>query len=143
LPVAHVPVEREESVTEICRQAVSRLAERLPDALVYCHLRIGGALRVVASEGGSRLIYEVRRDLGGICWRAVETGKPQLVEDVSRDPDYITTDERVCSEVVVPLESGHETLAVLDVEFRDRAFTPEEAEAVLAEAARVEAELTK
>jgi GAF domain-containing protein len=143
LPVAHVPVEREESATEICRQAVRRLAERLPDALVYCHLRIGGALRVVASAGGRRLIYEVRREQGGICWRAVETGEPQLVEDVSKDPDYITTDERVCSEVVVPVESGHETLAVLDVEFPDRAYTPEEAEIVLAEAARVEAELAK
>jgi GAF domain-containing protein len=138
-----VPVEREESLTEICRQAVSRLAERLPGALVYCHLRVGGALRVVASAGGRRLIYEVRREQGGICWRAVETGEPQLVEDVSRDPDYITTDERVRSEVVVPVESGDETLAVLDVEFTDRAFTPEEAEAVLAEAARFEAELAK
>jgi putative methionine-R-sulfoxide reductase with GAF domain len=104
---------------------------------------VGGALRVVASEGGHRLIYEVRRELGGICWRAVDTGEPQLVEDVSRDPDYITTDERVCSEVVVPVESGQETLAVLDVEFKGRAFTEEEAEAVLAEAARVEAELAK
>jgi hypothetical protein len=43
-----VPAERDESVTEICRQAVSRLAARLPDALVYCHLHVGGALRVVA-----------------------------------------------------------------------------------------------
>jgi hypothetical protein len=32
---------------------------------------------------------------------------------------------------------------VLDVEFMGRVYTPEEAEAVLAEAARVEAELTK
>jgi len=98
---------------------------------------------VIAAEGGARLIYEVKRDQGGICWRAAETQQPQLVEDVRRDPDYMTTDERVCSEVAVPVVRGRDTLLVLDAEFPDRAFTPEEAEAVLTEATRLEAELAK
>jgi putative methionine-R-sulfoxide reductase with GAF domain len=97
----------------------------------------------VAAEGGLRLIYEVRRAQGGICWRAVESGQPQLVEDVRRDPDYMTTDENVRSEVAVALAAGDGMVAVLDVEFVDRTFTPEEAEAVVAAAARLEAELTK
>ena len=103
-----VPVERDESVTELCRQAVERLALRLPGAQVYCHLRVGDAIRVIASEGGLRLIYEVRREQGGICWRAAETGEAQLVEDVRRpspfgpsptlsvgdvDPDHLDNDE--------------------------------------------------
>jgi len=142
-PVAGKPVERDESVTELCRHALERLGELLPEAQIYCHLRVGDALRLIAAEGGTRLIYEVRRDQGGICWRAAETHEPQLVEDVRRDPDYMTTDERVCSELAVPIVGGHDKLLVLDVEFPDRAFTPEEAEVVLAEAARLESELAE
>ncbi len=141
-PVAHSPVERDESATEVCRQALERLGEELPDVQLCCLLRMGDALRVVASEGGLRLIYEVRREQGGICWRAAETREPQLVEDVRRDPDYMATDERVRSEVAVPVVGGHETLLVLDAEFLDRVFTAEEAAAVIARASQLELELT-
>jgi putative methionine-R-sulfoxide reductase with GAF domain len=136
--VAHVPLEREESLTEVCRQAVERLAARLPGAQVSCHLLVGDSLRVLASEGGLRLIYEVRRGQGGIGWRAVETGEAQLVEDVRRDPDYMATDEKVLAEVAVPVAGEGEATLVLDAEFTDRSFTQEEAEAVLAEAAQLE-----
>ena len=140
-PLARVPTERDESVTQVSGQAVERLAAELPAAHIYCHLRVGNALRVIASKGGRRVIYEVSRDQGGICWRAAETHEPQLVEDVRRDPDYMTTDERVCSEVAVPILGGHDTLLVLDVEFPDRPFTAEEADLILAAAARIESEL--
>ena len=140
-PFAQATGERDESVTEICGQVVERLAAELPDAHVYCHLRVGNALRVMASKSGARLIYEVRREQGGICWRAAETREPQLVEDVRRDPDYMTTDERVCSEVAVPIVGGHDTLLVLDAEFPDRVFTAEEADAILAAADRLQSEL--
>ena len=140
-PLTRVPIERDESVTHVCGQAVERLAVQLPRAQIYCHLRVANALRVIASKGWSRVIYEVSRDQGGICWRAAETQEPQLVEDVKRDPDYMTTDECVRSEVAVPILGGHDTLLVLDVEFPDRPFTAEEADLVLAAAARIEAEL--
>jgi GAF domain-containing protein len=142
-PVAETPADRDESMTEVCRQALERLGDELPEAQLYCHLRVGDALRVIASEGGLRLIYEIRRDQGGICWRAAETREPQLVEDVRRDPDYMTTDERVRSEIAVPVVGGRETLLVLDAEFPDRVFTSRESEAVLAEASRLETELAK
>ena len=64
-------------------------------------------------------------------------GKPQLVEDVRHDPDYLATDERVRSEVAIPVQLDEDTLLVLDAEFTERTFTPEEAEAVEAEAARL------
>ena len=140
-PAGRPPGERDESVTQVCRATVQRLAALLPGTQVYCHLRVGDALRVVASEGGLRLIYEVRREQGGICWRAADTRQPQLVEDVRRDPDYMTTDENVLSEVAVPVAGADDSLLVLDAEFIGRAFTAEEADAVLAEAARLEAEL--
>lgn len=140
-PDAQGPAEREENVVELARQAVERLSARLPGTHVYCHMRVGGALRVVASVGGIRLIYEVPRDQGGICWRAAESGKPQLVEDVRHDPDYLATDERVRSEVAIPVQIDEETLLVLDAEFTERTFTPEEAAAVEVEAARLASEL--
>jgi putative methionine-R-sulfoxide reductase with GAF domain len=138
--LAHGPREREERLTEVCHQAVVRLGARVPVAHAYCHLLVGEALRVIASRGELRLIYEVRRGQGGICWRAVETGEPQLVEDVRRDPDYMASDERVLAEIAVPVAHRATTL-VLDAEFTGRTFTPEEAEIVLEEAARLEAEL--
>ncbi|HSK16793.1 MAG TPA: GAF domain-containing protein [Gaiellaceae bacterium] len=134
-------VERDESVIEICRQAVDRLAARVPSAHLFCHIRVGDALRLVATTGALRVIYEVRQAQGGICWRAVETGEPQLVADVRRDPDYMATDERVHSEIAIPVPRDGAVLAVLDAEFPERSFTGEEAEAVAAEAGRLETAL--
>jgi putative methionine-R-sulfoxide reductase with GAF domain len=136
-----VPVERDDSVIELCRQAVERLSRRLPEAQLYCHMRVGDALRVVAAEGKLRLIYEVRQSQGGICWRAVGTGEPQLVEDVRSDPDYMATDERVRAEIAVPVALDDEIVFVLDAEFADRSFTPAEAEAMESEAAALAREL--
>jgi hypothetical protein len=141
-PADRRAVDRDESLIALARESVQRLAAGLPGAQVYCHLRVGDALRVVAAEGGLRLIYEVHRDQGGICWRAAETREAQLVEDVRRDPDYMTTDENVRSEVAVPVAAREGKLLVLDAEFVNRTFTKEEGEAVLAEAARLEAGLT-
>ena len=136
-----MPVERDDSVIELCRQAVERLSRRLPEAQLYCHMRVGDALRVVAAEGRLRLIYEVRQSQGGICWRAVGTGEPQLVEDVRSDPDYMATDERVRAEIAVPVALDDEIVFVLDAEFADRSFTPAEAEAMESEAAALAREL--
>jgi GAF domain-containing protein len=140
-PLGHMHGHGDESVEEVCRHAVERLSARLPGVQVSCHVRSDEALRVVTSAGGLRLIYEIGREQGGICWRAVETGQPQLVEDVRADPDYMATDERVRAEIVVPIHRESGTLFLLDAEFPDRAFTPEEAEAVTDAAAALEREL--
>lgn len=136
-----MPVERDDSVIELCRQAVERLSHRLPGAQLYCHMRVGDGLRVVAAEGRLRMIYEVKRSQGGICWRVVETGESQLVEDIRSDPDYMATDERVRAEIAVPVALDDEIVFVLDAEFADRSFTAEEAEAMEAEAAALAGEL--
>jgi putative methionine-R-sulfoxide reductase with GAF domain len=138
-----VPVERDESVIELCRQAVDRLSLRLPEAQLYCHMRVGDALRVVAAEGRLRMIYEVKQNQGGICWRAVETGEPQLVEDVRSDPDYMATDESVQAEIAVPVAVDDEIVVVLDAEFTKRSFTPEDAAAMETEAASLARELDR
>src|SRR5690606_37212980 len=56
----------------------------------------------------------------GIVGRALRTGVPQLVLDVAADPDYFSIDDRVTSELVVPIRWGERTLGALNVE-SDRA----------------------
>jgi putative methionine-R-sulfoxide reductase with GAF domain len=96
---------------------------------------------VVAAEGRLRLISEVKQSQGGICWRAVESGEAQLVEDVRGDPDYMATDERVRAEIALPVALDDEIVVVLDAEFSDRSFTPEEVEAMREEADALAREL--
>ena len=136
-----MPVERDDSFIELCRQAVERLSLRMPEAQLYCRMRVGDALRVVAAEGRLRMIYEVKQSQGGICWRAVESGEPQLVEEVRSDPDYLATDEGVRAEIAFPVALDDEIVVVLDAEFSDRSFTPEEAETMRAEADALAREL--
>jgi putative methionine-R-sulfoxide reductase with GAF domain len=126
-----VPVdERDRRVIELCQAAVERLAEALPDAEIGGLLRSGEALRHVAHAGKLRVIYEVRREQGGVAWRAAERGELQLVEDVRSDPDYLASDERVHSEIAAPVRVGNEVAFVLDVEFPGRVFSEQEAKTV-------------
>lgn len=131
-----VPVN-ERRVIDLCEEAVERLAATLQDAEVGALVREGESLRHVAHAGRLRVIYEVRRDQGGVVWRAVESGETQLVEDVRGDPDYLASDERVESEIAAPVLAGGDVLLVLDVEFPRRVFSTAEAEAVETEARRL------
>ncbi len=142
-PVPSVRANGEDGVVAVCRNAVDRLARRIPAAHVSCHMQVGETLRVIASSGRLRLIYEMPRDRGGVCWRAVETGRPQLVEDVRLDPDYVAADESVRAEVAVPVRYGDDGALVLDAEFPDRPFSREEAEAVQAVAALLEEDVRR
>lgn len=56
----------------------------------------------------------------GVVGRALRSGRPQLVLDVSADPDYFSIDDRVNSELVVPIRWSDRTLGALNVE-SDRA----------------------
>jgi putative methionine-R-sulfoxide reductase with GAF domain len=106
-------------------------------------MQVGETLRVIASSGRLRLIYEVPRGRGGVCWRAVETWRAQLVEDVRLDPDYVAADESVRAEVAVPVRYGEDGALVLDAEFPDRPFSREEAETVQAVAALLEEDVSR
>jgi putative methionine-R-sulfoxide reductase with GAF domain len=128
-------------IEELLEGAVRGLAARLGEVEVGGLQRFGDALRHVAHSGSLRLIYEVPREEGGVVWRAATTGRAQLVEDVRSDPDYLTSDACVLSEIAYPIARAGEVVAVLDVEFPGRVFTSEEAELVQAEAAKIEAAL--
>ena len=134
-------MDERERVIELCGQAVESLSEALPDAEIGGLLRVGDSLRHVAHAGKLRVIYEVPREHGGVVWRAAETGEIQLVENVRRDPDYLASDEQVHSEIAAPVCPADDVVAVLDVEFPGRVFSPREVARVEAEVSRLEREL--
>ena len=121
----------------VCREAVDRLGQALDDPEISCLVRDGDLLRNIANRARLRLIFEIPREQGGITWRAVERGEPQLVENVRSDPDYLTSDPSVRSEIAAPVRIGDEVVAVLDLEFPHRVFADDEAVLVRDEAERL------
>jgi diguanylate cyclase (GGDEF)-like protein len=61
----------------------------------------------------------------GIIGRCVRTGQTQFLADVSSDPDYVSVNARVVSELVVPFHFHDRTLGVLNLESTSPdVFTP-------------------
>jgi putative methionine-R-sulfoxide reductase with GAF domain len=133
-------VEPEQAIRRSCEEAVARLAGVLPGREVACLVISGDSLRHVAHRGDLRLIFEVPRELGGVVWRAVETGRLQEVADVTVDPDYVASDDSVTSEIAAPVTVGGRVVAVLDVESTGP-LGAEDAGAVAHEADRLGGEL--
>jgi PAS domain S-box-containing protein len=52
----------------------------------------------------------------GITGRALMTGKPQLVNDVSKDKNYLMFRDTTCSEIVVPIKVSGEIFGVINSE---------------------------
>jgi serine phosphatase RsbU (regulator of sigma subunit)/putative methionine-R-sulfoxide reductase with GAF domain len=52
----------------------------------------------------------------GIVGAAAEQGQPVLVNDVSKDPRYISDDSQTMAELSVPLRFGDQNIGVLDVQ---------------------------
>ncbi len=52
----------------------------------------------------------------GVVGRVTTSGKPQIIPDVSKDPDYFCVDPAAKSELCVPLKVGERVLGVLDAE---------------------------
>lgn len=56
----------------------------------------------------------------GVCWMAINSGKPVVVPDVHKFPGHIACDSRSNSEVVVPLRSRMgDITGVIDVDSRE------------------------
>jgi diguanylate cyclase (GGDEF)-like protein/PAS domain S-box-containing protein len=75
---------------------------------------------------------------GGLVGRVVRHRKPELVRDLTSDPDYVPGDPAVRSEICVPLLEGDVLLGVLDVgSVRQERLDETDLAAVLAVADRV------
>ena len=78
----------------------------------------GKTLRVVAHRGYfGNLSLELPLDGDkGITVRTARTGKPVLVQDISKDGAYVGVGLQMRSELAVPIKIGHRVLGVLNVE---------------------------
>lgn len=93
---------------------------------------------VIATEGETREQWLVRANSrrfappgrtfrGGVVGRVFATGRTELLSDVAADPEYLTADPSVKSELAVPLRRGARVLGVLNLESdRVAAFGPED-----------------
>ncbi|MBI3943334.1 MAG: GAF domain-containing protein [Chloroflexi bacterium] len=80
-----------------------------------------GAYNEVADKGYRQSVRE------GVIGRAVRTGKVQVVNDVSQDPDFLMAEgmRPYAAELCVPLISGNEVLGILGIQHETAgAFTP-------------------
>jgi len=76
---------------------------------------------IVGPYQGPVACQELEKDKG-VCWAAVNSQAPVLVEDVHAFPDHISCDSRSLSEITVPVfnERG-EVMAVFDVDSDQKA----------------------
>jgi len=75
----------------------------------------GPLMRLGAQRGYDNVIDAFDGSIG-VVGRVMRTGKPELIRDVSTDPDYAAANADVCSEVTVPLAVDGMMLGVLNVE---------------------------
>jgi|GEM_PF-5263929 len=66
-----------------------------------------------AADGFSLASLSIKR---GIIGRVARERKPVFVRDVSEDPDYVSVDESVTSEICVPILRADRIIGVIDVE---------------------------
>ncbi|HJS48994.1 MAG TPA: sensor domain-containing diguanylate cyclase, partial [Gaiellaceae bacterium] len=102
----------------------AEIASLLPSIFVLDH----GRFWLVAQRGHS-VVPDGIRVASGIMGRALRLGSPQLVPDVTADPDYFAVRPGIVSELAVPLRTGRVVVGVLNLE-SDRALPDGAAEAV-------------
>src|SRR6185436_7838903 len=103
----------------ILRAAVHRIREafRFPVVAISLADAVSQTLRIaVVASSDVRSDWGTQPLHGGVAGRAYREKRTVLVPDVSRDPDYIALIPETRSEVAIPILSGDEVVAVLNVE---------------------------
>ncbi len=125
----------EAAATEVCRFLRS---EFVHFDWVGIYRRDGPALTLLGWEGRAPTEHTTIPIERGVCGRAVREGRTVVVEDVSRDPDYLACFLETRSEIVVPIRSAGEIVGEIDVDGRElKAFDASDARFLEAVAARL------
>jgi diguanylate cyclase (GGDEF)-like protein len=106
------------------RAALDDVMEVLTSRFGYRYVSIytvdGPLMRLGAQRGYTDPIESFDGSIG-VVGRVMRTGKPELVRDVTTDPDYAVANADVSSEVTIPLAVDGAMLGVLNIESPARA----------------------
>ncbi|HLJ61546.1 MAG TPA: GAF domain-containing protein [bacterium] len=107
---------------EVCKTLIDELrtARGYPFASIF--LVRGDQLHVMAHRGYARP-PDTEAAARGVIGRTIRTGRPQLVEDVARDTDYVAIDPRVTQQACVPIVLDERAIGALNVEVVEPTLT--------------------
>ena len=123
------------ALTEVCRFLRAEFAHF---SWIGVYRRAGDSLEL-AGWDGEQPTQHTRISVGeGVCGRAAREGRTVLVEDVTKDPEYLACFLDTRSEIVVPVWSAGQVLGEIDVDGRElKAFDGSDARSLEAVAARI------
>jgi len=106
---------REGSTTTALEQVMELVEETFGYRYPSVYLYDGAMLRLGAQRNYRFPILELPADQG-VIGRVVRTREPEFLPDVAGDPDFMSGDPNVASEIAVPLLSDDELFGILNVE---------------------------
>jgi PAS domain S-box-containing protein len=112
----------ENDLPAIVRAVVQGIREHFGYELVSVYFQEQDRL-VLQNQVGYPHVLDYLSLTQGVMARTLRTGEPELVEDVTRDPDFLSELSGVRSEVSVPLFVGAAPVGVLNVETIDEVLT--------------------
>lgn len=110
-------VDQAATVGEACRMAVEAIAEhtRYSNPSFFLVGPEGDTLDLVAHVGFIPGTISIPRG-NGISWRSLETGKPSLIEDITKAGEYVPGLEGSCCEINVPVIWRKRKIGVFSIE---------------------------
>jgi PAS domain S-box-containing protein len=102
------------------------------DCVVYLANKEEKVLEQIAGYGATvdenkQIVNKIYIPFGkGIVGHVAETGKPELIEDTSKDNRYVVDDKRRSSEIAVPIIINDEVIGVIDSENSSKNFFTKE-----------------
>jgi diguanylate cyclase (GGDEF)-like protein len=101
--------------TNALEAVMQLLVDRFGYRFVSIYILDGDLMRLRAQRGYDEVIETFDGTIG-VVGRVMRTGEPELVPDVSLDPEYRAASPDVRSEVSIPLRAGDTMIGVLNVE---------------------------
>lgn len=122
------------SLEEIAWEIVKNTIEKLgfEDCVVYVLEEETQLLHQLAAYGpkkanGNEIVDPISIPVGkGIVGRVAKLGASVIIDDTSKDPEYIVDDDTRYSELCVPIIEGEKVIGVIDSEHKEKNFYTKE-----------------